>query len=165
MRLTLTLRSGGQTGVDRAALEAATRLGLSYVGWCPSGGWAEDHPIPPGVRSAYPNLVETPSTDPRQRTAWNVRDADATLILSTDRRLDLAPGTRFTRLCAELLYSKPWAIDDLQAAGPSDAVVDWLSDQFRLRPNGLDLNVAGPRESESAGVQDRALEVLLRLLR
>ena len=49
--MTLTLRSGGQSGVDRAVLDVALELGLKYSGWCPHGGWAEDHPVPPGVRA------------------------------------------------------------------------------------------------------------------
>ena len=68
--------SGGQTGVDRAALDAALALGMRCGGWCPAGRWAEDGPIDP----RYP-LRETPSGDPAQRTEWNVRDSDATLIL------------------------------------------------------------------------------------
>jgi putative molybdenum carrier protein len=52
--------SGGQTGVDRAALDAAIELGIEYGGWCPKGGWAEDHVIPPGVLVLYPKLTATP---------------------------------------------------------------------------------------------------------
>jgi hypothetical protein len=76
--------SGGQTGVDRAALNAAIAAGVDYGGWCPRGGWAEDHPDPPGLLSPYPGLRETPSPDPAQRTAWNVRDSAATIILRPD---------------------------------------------------------------------------------
>ena len=73
--------SGGQTGVDRAALDVAIELGIEYGGWCPKGGWAEDHVIPPGVLVLYPKLTATPLAEPEQRTEWNVRDSDATLIL------------------------------------------------------------------------------------
>ncbi len=72
---------GGQTGVDRAALDIAIELGLEYGGWCPKGGWAEDLLQPPGLLSHYPKLQPTPLEKPEQRTEWNVRDADATLIL------------------------------------------------------------------------------------
>src|SRR3954447_23558628 len=71
------LISGGQTGVDRAALDVALALGIPCGGWCPKGRKAEDGPIP----ERYP-LTETPSGSYSQRTRWNVRDADATLILT-----------------------------------------------------------------------------------
>src|SRR3954454_8651242 len=69
--------SGGQTGVDRAALDVALALGIPCGGWCPKGRKAEDGPI----EDRYP-LSETPSSDYRQRTLWNIRDSDATLILT-----------------------------------------------------------------------------------
>ena len=56
-----TVISGGQTGADRAALQAAIATGTPYGGWCPKDGWAEDLPRPPGVLALYPNLRETPS--------------------------------------------------------------------------------------------------------
>ena len=55
------IRSGGQTGVDRAALDAAVLTGRPYEGWCPKGGWAEDFLRPPGLLTIYPCLMETPS--------------------------------------------------------------------------------------------------------
>src|SRR5690606_18077806 len=87
-----TVLSGGQTGVDRAALDAAFALGLPEDGWCPAGRGAEDGAIP----TRYP-LRETPSPDPAQRTLWNVRDSDATLVLSPR---PLAGGTLLARECA-----------------------------------------------------------------
>ena len=74
-------RLGGQSGVDRAVLEVAVEKGIDYGGWCPQGGWAEDIIQPPGVMTVFPNLRETPSADPAQRTEWNVRDSDVTLVL------------------------------------------------------------------------------------
>ena len=68
--------SGGQTGVDRAALDAAIDLGLPVGGWCPKGRLAEDGVIP----ARYP-LIETRSPLYAERTEWNVRDTDATLVL------------------------------------------------------------------------------------
>src|SRR6476469_1900022 len=76
----IVIRTGGQTGVDRAALLVAIELGIPYVGWCPRDGRADDRQTPPGLLGEFPNLRPTPSTDRRQRTAWNVRDADASLI-------------------------------------------------------------------------------------
>lgn len=79
--LIATIRSGGQTGVDRGALDAARAAGVPIEGWCPAGGWAEDLPEAPGLRTDYPELRETPSREPAQRTEWNVRDSDVTLII------------------------------------------------------------------------------------
>src|SRR5438876_1977372 len=69
--------SGGQTGVDRAALDVALELGIPCGGWCPQGRRAEDGVIP----ARYP-LRETPWWGYPQRTEWNVRDSDGTLILA-----------------------------------------------------------------------------------
>ena len=86
--------SGGQTGVDRAALDAAIARGLPWGGWCPKGGWAEDFPHPPGVLDKYPHLKETPSAHPLQRTEWNVRDSDAALIVIDQHGLSASIGTQ-----------------------------------------------------------------------
>ena len=71
------IRTGGQTGVDRAALDTARKYGIEICGWCPKGGWAEDCPLPPGLLADYPELRETPSAGTSQRTRWNMRDTDA----------------------------------------------------------------------------------------
>src|SRR5947199_5509021 len=81
--------SGGQTGVDRAALDVALELGLPCGGWCPRGRRAEDGPIP----AHYP-LCETRSPIYPVRARWNVRDSDATLILTRGRA---DRGTALTR--------------------------------------------------------------------
>src|SRR5262250_2820655 len=86
--------SGGQTGVDRAALDVAIERGMSWGGWCPKGGWAEDFPDPPGLLSKYPWLRETSSPQPAQRTEWNVRDSDAVLIIVERSGLSISKGTR-----------------------------------------------------------------------
>ena len=96
--------SGGQTGVDRAALDVALELGLPCGGWCPKGRRAEDGPIP----SHYP-LTETPWDGYPQRTEWNVRDSDGTLIL-TEGEPDR--GTALTRELAAR-HGKPCLVLDL----------------------------------------------------
>jgi hypothetical protein len=154
----LVIRSGGQTGVDRAALDLAVRIEIPYCGWCPRGGWAEDLPEPPGLLARYPLLTETPSPEPEQRTAWNVRDGDATLILS--RAGAHSTGTAFTRLAAELIFLRPCLVVDLQDGDAAARARDWLS-----RPDrGPVLNVAGPRESEAPGIYADALAFLAALL-
>lgn len=73
--------SGGQSGVDRAALDIGRKNHIKICGWCPKGGWAEALPSPPGLLTEYPELKETPSAGTFQRTRWNMRDADAILTL------------------------------------------------------------------------------------
>lgn len=158
--MTLIVRTGGQSGVDRAALDVAVAMGLSYAGWCPAGGWAEDFLAPPGVRTRYPMLMETPSPDPRQRTAWNVRDSDATLIVIAADELAESPGTSFSRVCAELVFVKPLHIGSLASA---DDAIEWLREYLQRHEGSFTLNVAGPRESESPGIYERSRTYLARV--
>jgi hypothetical protein len=134
--------SGGQTGVDRAALDAARSLGIAIGGWCPAGGWAEDLLEPPGLLALFPELRETPSSDPSQRTEWNVRDSDATLVLT--RGGARSPGTTVTVDFAAQL-ERPHLVVDV---GEPALVDGWL----RQLGRGLVLNVAGPRESQAPGI-------------
>jgi hypothetical protein len=147
---TLTILSGGQTGVDRAALDVALERGLPCGGWCPRGRAAEDGPID----GRYP-LRETPSAEPAQRTEWNVRDADATLLLVAGA----SPGTELTeRLAREMgrpVYRWPLA----GALPDPDAFRGWLQ-VCRVRT----LNVAGPRESEAPDAYDAARAFLRAVL-
>ncbi len=145
----LKVISGGQTGVDRAALDAALALGLPVGGWCPKGRRAEDGPIPP----RYP-LKETPSPDYAQRTAWNVRDADATLILKEGK---LTGGTALTASLAQDM-GKPLLIIDLGHPPPPETVAQWIA------AHGIHiLNVAGPRESQRPGIYAKARGYLERV--
>ena len=143
--------SGGQSGVDRAALDAAEMLGLERGGWCPKGRWAEDGPIP----ESYP-LKETRARSPSGRTRANVRDSDATLIFT-----DGAPtgGTRLTLAIAEQL-KKPCLCVDFSLGTEATMVRRWI------RESGAEiLNVAGPRESHSPGIYDMAHGFLLMALK
>ena len=142
--------SGGQSGVDRAALDIALELGVPCGGWCPKGWLAEDG----AISQRYP-LVETPTEDYAQRTTWNVRDSDGTLVLN---RGAIAGGTAQTVEDARKL-GKPCLVVDLDGAGEMDAVARWLIKQ-RV---GV-LNVAGPRESKSPGVYRQASEFLRAVL-
>lgn len=146
---------GGQTGVDRAALDTAIALGIPYGGWCPSGGWAEDYANPPGLLADYPNLRPTPSADPAERTCWNVRDSDRTLILTGAGGLAVSPGTALTvRLAAEM--GRPHLLADATRAGAARSIGAWLDDA----PTDLVLNVGGPRESEVPGIYADVRRVL-----
>jgi hypothetical protein len=110
----MKILSGGQSGVDRAALDAAVARGVEYGGWCPRGGWAEDYPQPPGLLARYPKLGETPLADPAQRTEWNARDADACLIIVEAGGLAVSRGTVLAREQAAR-YGKPIFIAELGA--------------------------------------------------
>ena len=110
----MKLLSGGQSGVDRAVLDVAIARGIDYDGWCPHGGWAEDFPAPPGLLERYPKLTETPLADPAQRTEWNVRDADACLIIVDAGGIDISRGTALARELAHR-YRKPLFVADLGA--------------------------------------------------
>lgn len=154
----LTVVSGGQTGVDRSALDVAMEAHLPYRGWCPKGGWAEDCPRPPGVRRRYPDLDETPDTAPAQRTEWNVRDSDSLMVLVDGGGLAVSKGTTL-------------ALKQAQALGKPHIVIDVDRPDAPTRAKGfLDLAnvravcIAGPRESEAPGIYDKAKAVLVQAL-
>src|SRR3954451_3381752 len=151
--------SGGQTGVDRAALDVAVERGLPYGGWCPRGGWAEDLPHPPGLLARYPQLRETPGAEPSQRTRWNVRDSDATLIILDAAAPEPGSGTALTLAVAREL-GRPVAPVDLAAPDAGECASALLA----TVPSGGALNVAGPRESGSPGIHARARAFLAELL-
>jgi Circularly permutated YpsA SLOG family len=153
--LTLKVISGGQTGVDRAALDAAINNHLDYGGWCPKGGWAEDFQAQPGILTQYPKLIETPTADPEQRTNWNVRDSSATLILICNGNLKSSTGTCLTHSIA-LKLGKPVLIVDIFMCNSFSLIQEWIVSLG----NKLILNVAGPRESEIPGIYIAAKEIL-----
>ncbi len=138
--------SGGQSGVDRAALDVALELGIRCGGWCPRGRLAEDGRIP----DRYP-LRETPSADYAQRTEWNVRDTDATLVLHRGR---LRGGTALTVALARRL-GRPCLTVDLAEAADAAGIHVWLAER-RVAA----LNVAGPRESQAPGIGGQARAIL-----
>jgi hypothetical protein len=110
-------------------------------------------------------LTETPSTDPDQRTAWNVRDSQATLLF-VGPGADASPAVRFTRQCAGLIYIKPLLHIDLGASQDLSMILEWISswDEWISSQDDLhdefDLNVAGPSESEAPGIYRKAYEFL-----
>jgi hypothetical protein len=159
----MKLLSGGQSGVDRAVLDVAAELDIPYGGWCPQCGWAEDFPVPPGVLTKYPLLTPTPLGDPAQRTEWNVRDADACMILVDTAGLDVSAGAAFARELAHR-YRKPLLV--LNLSGPDDLkpAVLWLRVQQGKHGAALRLAIGGPRESEAPGIYQRATAFLHALI-
>ena len=142
--------SGGQTGVDRAALDVALELGISSGGWCPKGRKAEDGPID----TRYP-LQETTSANYSVRTENNVRESDGTLVLTRLGRA--SAGTALTIKVAQK-QKKPCLVIGLLRRNDLETVKKWVeANHIRV------LNVAGPRESEIPGIHDKAFEFLKEL--
>lgn len=149
----MTIISGGQTGVDRAALSLALAAGIPCEGWCPNGRLAEDGVIPP----EYP-LQETASSDYAERTERNVIDSDGTLIFA--RESQLSGGTLFTLDCARRHQRPVLVVRDSDAVeNVASQVAQFVADHSIKR-----LNVAGPRESQAAGLDHFVKAVLQRWL-
>lgn len=142
--------SGGQSGVDRAALDAALQLGVPCGGWCPKGRLAED-----GKIAAHYPLRETPTGNYQVRTDWNVRDSDATLILNLG---GLEGGTALTKVLASR-YGTPCMVVDLESDPDLERLLAWLEEN-RVST----LNIAGPRGSKRPGAYRLAFDLLQRLI-
>jgi hypothetical protein len=149
-----TIISGGQTGADRGALDAAIELGIPHGGVCPKGRPAEDGTIPPKYR-----LKESSSRDSAERTEANVSTADGTLICTFGR---LTGGSKLTAEFARR-HGKPMLHLDLNAEATDYAVKsvrEWLGEHdIKV------LNVAGGRESESAGLHGAVKDLLTRVFK
>jgi hypothetical protein len=142
--------SGGQTGVDRAALDVALEFGIPCGGWCPKGRKAEDGPID----KRYP-LQETASTRYRIRTEKNVIESDGTLMLTWALPKG---GTALTIKFAQR-HKKPYCIVDLSVGGDPNTVKEWAKIN-RIRV----LNVAGPAQSDAFEIYGRAVTFLKSVL-
>ncbi len=152
-RLVARIVSGGQTGADQGALEAAMRLEVPCGGWCPEGRRSEKGEIP----ARFP-LRELPGAGYLRRTEMNVVDSDATLVLAYG---EPRSGSRKTVEFARR-HGRPCYCADLGKGSDSELVPDILAWLEGIGP-GLVLNVAGSRESGRPGIQRRA-EGLVRLL-
>ena len=146
----LKIISGGQTGVDRAALDAAIELGIAHGGWCPRGRLAEDGRIP----NRY-CLTESASPEYPVRTEQNVVDSDATLILCRGRP---SGGTELTLRLAQQ-HARPCLVLDLDQSPQPDDLLHWIEDHAVET-----LNVAGPRQSQCPAVATQAWKFLVRAL-
>ena len=146
--------SGGQTGVDRAALDVAMRLGIAHGGWVPKGRLAEDGPL-----LSYYQLEEMPSEDYAARTEKNVVASDGTLIIS---RGQPTGGTDYTRRMALKHGKQLLHIDLAMGQQPSTAgslIVSWI------QMNHIEiLNVAGPRASSDPAIYSDAATILAHAL-
>ena len=146
MKIPKKIISGGQTGVDRAALDVSLELGIPCGGWCPKGKKAEDGPID----ARYP-LKDTGSAKYQVRTEKNITESDGTLVLTEGR---LTGGTALTIKLAQE-FKKPYMVVDLAQGGNAVSVRAWI-EAYKIET----LNVAGPRESKVPGIHDKAVDFL-----
>lgn len=126
--------SGGQTGVDRAGLDAAMEAGIPIGGYCPKGRLAEDGTVPERYE-----LMELTKGGYSARTEKNVVESDGTLILNIGK---LTGGTMLTVKYAKK-HNRPYMVVQLDASLQPESVVQWI-----MNNDILVLNVAGPRESK-----------------
>src|SRR5262245_14796361 len=159
----MKITSGGQTGVDRAALDVAIERGMRWGGWCPKGGWAEDFPDPPGLLSKYPHLKETPLPHPLQRTEWNVRDSAATLIVTDGGGVGISIGTGRAQECAHQ-HGKPLLVIDATEPDAARRAAVWVKAQQQRFGIDMTLSIGGPRESEAPGIYTRSRLLIATML-
>jgi hypothetical protein len=145
----LRVVSGGQTGVDRGALDAALAAGVPCGGWCPAGRLAEDGAIP----ARYP-VQELPDAGYMERTLRNVEDSDATLIICYG---EPEGGTRQTLEYCER-RKKPRLLIDAAATSAEEAARQVAA--FVRERDIRVLNVAGPRASKQPRAHEYARETL-----
>jgi hypothetical protein len=141
--------SGGQTGADQAALDAAIKLGIPHGGWIPKGRLTEKGPLP----IKY-NLKEMPGTGYASRTEQNVIDSNGTLIISHGK---LAEGSDYTRKMA-VMHQRPWLhvnLNKTPAFKAATLISAWITE------NTIEiLNVAGPRESKDDRIYQDVLKII-----
>ncbi|MCS6982334.1 MAG: putative molybdenum carrier protein [Flavobacteriales bacterium] len=149
--------SGGQTGVDQAALRFALTKGIKIGGWCPPGRICEggvipqEFPLKEADRDRSPDAPDIPRS---QRTQNNVREADATLIFWPSC-LEKDPGTEWTIQCARQ-FGKPWLVVDPYTMGAEKIISEWLLEHSTIKV----LNIAGPSEKTYPGIYAQTLQLL-----
>lgn len=152
--------SGGQTGVDRAALDVAIELKITHGGWCPYQRKAEDGTIPEKYslkEAPAPSFLENFDSDAiyKIRTELNAKDSDGTLIITKD---DPIGGTLFT---IEMLkkYNKPYIIYKISDNTEIIDIVNWI-----IKNQIHKLNIAGPRASQAPGIYNDTYNILRQVL-
>lgn len=152
--------SGGQTGVDRAALDVAIESNISHCGWCPFERKAEDGVIPSKyILKEAPQPTFEESSDPdaiyKKRTELNAKDSDGTLIIIKEPPIG---GTLYT---IEMLkkHEKPFLVFDLSTNLKITDISKWI-----LENNIHKLNVAGPRASQTEGIYNSAYDLLKQVI-
>jgi hypothetical protein len=148
MNQELIIISGGQTGADRAALDFAIEYGFLHGGWCPKGRLAEDGPL----EEIY-KLNETPSKRYEQRTEWNVRDSDGTVLFNLTE--PITGGTLFTKLCAERRNKPCLVLTKQTCQEPAQELMAFIN-KFNIHK----LNIAGPRGSKEPTIYHYVYNVL-----
>lgn len=143
--------SGGQTGGDRGGWKAAIAVGIPIGGWVTKGRKAEDGEVP----EVYP-VKETPSEEYPQRTEWNVRDSNATIIFKYGYSAGCALTERMIRK-----YKKSGCIIDFKEAGMDDRKAAGIISKFLRLMKPKVVNIAGSRESKAPGIEARVEHILL----
>ena len=145
--------TGGQSGVDRAALDVAIVYDFPYGGWCPKGRKAED-----GLLAAKYQLQETATTDYAERTKLNLTHSDGTLVIVASLPITVTDGTNLT-LSELKKINKPYFLFNLSGQQTMEDIINWL-DIFKIET----LNIAGPRESQSPGIYQQSYCLLTKLI-
>lgn len=146
----LSIISGGQTGADRAALDWAIKHNIAHGGWCPQGRKAFDGPL-----DAVYKLKETPTEEYLERTEWNVRDADATVVFTLAEK---ATGGSKKTMAFTRKHKKPAIHLHRGILAPAERLADFIVKHRVQR-----LNVAGSRESKEPGLYAWVTEILDKL--
>ncbi|WP_089727758.1 YpsA SLOG family protein [Candidatus Thiosymbion oneisti] len=153
------LISGGQTGVDQAALKAALAAGVEIGGWCPPNKECETGKIPgefPLVPTDKARSDSAPAVPRSLRTELNVRDSDATCIITSLNLALVDRGTGWTASCTAR-FGKPLLSVDAYDDAAGDKITEWI-EKHKIET----LNVAGPSESTAPGIGARTFNIILR---
>jgi hypothetical protein len=146
------LVSGGQTGADIAALDVAIRFGTPHGGWCPKGRRSLAGPIP----ECY-QLTESPRSNYLERTGWNVRDSDGTVVFTLTPEVT---GGSLKTIGFAKKHGKPCLHLSQESGGCGHSNPAWVLQKFVMEHGIKTLNVAGSSEAKAPGIYDWVTEML-----